>query len=56
MKTYEVEIRRTSFFVVTVEAKDEDEAESKAWEEVQSRADTYHASWDIESIEEINNA
>lgn len=56
MKTYEVEIRRTSFFVVTVEAKDEEEAEDKAWEEINSRADTYHASWDIESIEEKDHA
>lgn len=32
MKTYEIEIQRTSYIVCTVEAEDEDEAKDKAWD------------------------
>lgn len=55
MKTYEVELRRTSYIIVTVEAENEDDAEAKAWAEVEDgRADINDAVWDVESIEEIN--
>ena len=55
MKTYEVELRRTSYIIVTVEAENEDEAEAKAWAEIEDgRADINDAVWDVESIEEIN--
>ena len=54
MKTYEVELRRTSFIVVTVEAETVEEAEALAFDEIKDRPDSY-ASWDIESIEEIKN-
>ena len=52
-KTYEVELRRTSFITVTVEAENEDGAEALAWGEVESRPDANDASWEIESIEEM---
>jgi len=52
MKTYEVELRRTSFIVVTVEAETVEEAEALAFETGCDR-DTLYASWDIESIEEV---
>jgi hypothetical protein len=53
MKTYEVELRRTSYITITVEAENEDEAETKAWQEIESdRADINDANWDVESIEE----
>lgn len=52
-KTYEVELRRTSFITVTVEAEDEDEAERLAWQEAIVAADKHDAAWDIESIEDV---
>ena len=54
MKTYEVELRRTSFIVVTVEAENEDDAEALAWQEINDPVNEC-ASWDIESIEEVIN-
>ena len=56
MKTYEVELRRTSYITITVEADNKDQAEAKAWQEVENgRTDIYDAQWDIESIEELTN-
>jgi hypothetical protein len=52
-KTYEVELRRTSFITVTVEAENEDDAEALAWQESVSFHNSHDASWDIESIEEV---
>lgn len=52
-KTYEVELRRTSFITMTVEAENEDGAEALAWGEVERRPDADDASWEIESIEEM---
>jgi len=53
MKTFEVELRRTSYIVLTVEAENADQAEEKVWEEIE-RGDYRHedAAWDVESIEE----
>lgn len=54
MKTYEVELRRTSYITITVEAENEDDAEEKAWREIEGgRTDIYDAQWDVESIEEV---
>ena len=54
MKTFEVELRRTSYITMTVEAESRDEAEAKAWQEIENgRTDTYDATWDVESIEEV---
>jgi hypothetical protein len=55
MKTYEIELRRTSFVTVTVEAETVEEAEALAFQEVSPLPDKY-ASWDVESIEEVSNA
>lgn len=54
MKTFEVELRRTSYIVLTIEAENEDEAETKAWGEIES-GDYKHedAQWDIESVERV---
>ncbi len=53
MKTYEVELRRTSYITITVEADSKDEAEEKAWQEIEhDRADINDANWEVESIEE----
>jgi hypothetical protein len=52
-KTYEVELRRTSFITVWVDAENEDEAEALAWQESMTFHSHHDASWDIESIEEV---
>jgi hypothetical protein len=52
MKTYEVELQRTSYITVTVEARDEDEAEALAYKQAANEYDGY-ANWTTESIEEI---
>jgi len=54
MKTYEVELKRESYIVLTIEAENEDEAQEKAWKEIEDRPDSDDASWLIESIEETN--
>jgi len=54
-KTYEVELRRTSFITVTVEAENEEQAEELAWQESLVMDSKHDASWDIESIEEVTN-
>ncbi len=54
MKTFEVELRRTSYITITVEADNKDQAEAKAWQEIENgRTDIYDAQWDVESIEEM---
>jgi hypothetical protein len=53
MKSYLVEVKRTSYITMTVEAGDKDEAEAKAWHEIEyGRADINDAHWELESIEE----
>ena len=54
MKTYEVEVRRTSYIIVTVEADDEEQAEAKAWQRIEAdNVNINDAYWELESIEEI---
>ena len=56
MKTYEIEIRRTSYITVTIEAENEEQAEELAWEELDedgSYGTTKNACFDLESIKEI---
>jgi len=57
MKTYGVELKRTSYIFVTVEAENEDDAEKLAWKRIEADGgiNIYDSSWDIESIEEITN-
>jgi hypothetical protein len=54
MKTYNVELKRTSYITVTVEAKSHEAAEEIAWLELQKHEhkDGY-GDWDLESIEEL---
>ena len=53
MKTYQVELKRTSYVNITVEAESVEEAEQLAWDELQSDGSygLNYADWDIESIE-----
>jgi hypothetical protein len=53
-KTYEVELRRTTFITVWVDAETEDMAEALAWEKLKAQEFMEDSSWDIESIEVIN--
>ena len=54
MKTYEVELQRTSYITVTVEADSEDEAEKKAWQHIEHNCvNISDSDWNCESIEEI---
>jgi hypothetical protein len=46
MKTYEVELKRTSYVTVTVEANSSEEAEDLAWREVDADSEF----WEINSI------
>ena len=53
MKTYQIELNRTSYVNITVEAESVEEAEQLAWDELQSDGSyglTY-ADWEIQSIE-----
>lgn len=52
MKTYEVELRRISYIIVTVEAEDKDSAEVLAWQTVDTTPNSDDAMWDLNSIEE----
>jgi hypothetical protein len=52
MKTYEVELQRTSYVTITVEAENEDDAEAKAYKQIETRYFT-DSNWSTESIEEI---
>lgn len=52
-KTFEVELRRTSYIVIAVQAENAEEAAGKAWDEINNRPDSDDAAWDVESIEEM---
>lgn len=55
-KTYEIELRRTSFITVYVEAQNEEEAEQLFWDDMEEYlgdAYTDNADWSLESIEEV---
>lgn len=53
MKTYQVELKYTSFTTITIEADSADQAEALAWEELETdgsyRSD--YGNWELESIE-----
>lgn len=51
MKTYHVELKRTSYVNLTIEAESEDEAENLAWKEIDQNYYRDDGSWELESIE-----
>ena len=53
MKTYEVELRYWSYSVITVQADTPEQAEERAWEQLESEGESTHGNWEIESIEEM---
>jgi hypothetical protein len=52
MKTYQIELRRTSYINIEVEAESQDEAEALAWRGVEQDYYRDDGHWEIESIEE----
>jgi hypothetical protein len=52
MKTYQIELRRTSYINIEVEAESQDEAEALAWKGVEQDYYRDDGHWEIESIEE----
>lgn len=55
MKTYEVELKRTSYVQIRVDANSKEEAEQAAWHELQNDG-SYglgYANWEVEYVEEI---
>lgn len=56
MKAYEVELKRESYITLTIEADSRDEAEAKAWHELEHNYPAINDStWNINYIEEIKN-
>ena len=53
MKKFEVEFRRTSYVIYTVEAKDSMQAQYLALEEAEMDNLNDDAVWEIESVEEV---
>jgi len=54
MKTYQIELKRTTYVNLTIEAESEDEAEELAWKDVDQNYYRDDGSWEIESVEEDN--
>ncbi len=58
MKTFEIELKRTSYVTMTIEAETQDEAEALAWNEV-SQDGSYgtgnDADWNLNHIEELTD-
>jgi len=56
MKRFAVELCRTSYVTVMVDAESQDEAEELALDEIENDPDWAHgdADWAVESIEEVN--
>lgn len=53
-KTFEVEFERISYVTVTVEAFDESDAESNAWEALEQELGRLNdAQWGVSHIEEV---
>lgn len=53
MKTYEVEIKRTSYIVCTVEGEDVDAAKDAAWRWYEGAGDEAYADLEIVYCEEV---
>lgn len=52
MKHYEVELRRTSYMTITVEAENVEAAIEAAWKDLERNTPNIEdANWDIESVD-----
>ena len=53
MKSYEVELKRTSYVSLYIEADSKEEAEEKAWQAIEAGYGNINdAQWEVESIQE----
>lgn len=55
MKTFEIEFKRTSYITLTIEAENEDEAETLAWKQVDQDYYRDDGSWEIEYVKELDD-
>jgi hypothetical protein len=53
MKTYEIELRRTSFVTLTVEAENQDAAEAEAWRQIQQDYYRDDGDWEVGYVDEL---
>jgi hypothetical protein len=53
---FEVELKRESYVTYTIEADNPDEAEAKAWEELERNVPNENGYWSVESIEDVGEA
>jgi len=56
MKTYEIELKRTSFITITVEADSREQAEELAWTSLDNDCHKEDASWEAVDIKEMEQA
>jgi len=53
MRTYQIELKRTSYVNIMVDADDMTEAEALAWKDIEKNCvDINDADWELEFIEE----
>ena len=50
MKKFEVEFKKTSWMIVTVEAENEEDAEDKAFEQLEAEGVLKGACWEIDGV------
>ena len=53
---YEVEMKRTSYVLVVVEADNPEDAEMRAWEQLENSCNHELGFWDIEYVKELGAA
>ena len=54
MKSYSVELKYTAYMIIEVEAANEEEAQQKAWEDLEKNGGLSRGgAWELESIEEF---
>jgi hypothetical protein len=51
MKTYQIEMKRTSYVNLTIEAENEDEAEMLAWKQIDQDYYKDDGAWELDTIE-----
>lgn len=51
MKTYQIEMKRTSYINLTIDAESEEAAEALAWKQIDQDYYRDDGSWEIETIE-----
>ena len=52
MKVFTVEVQRTSYITLEIEAENKDEARDAAMREVEKRSDSAYADWNVTLCEE----